>query len=251
MQNEPNFRQDDKRNKYFVEKELWQIDQQRGSTKRSQFASLSHRGGRTGPEERRRQPRVAGANRAKRTQFGPTTETAGVPNGENVQNKPNWGPLGEIWRAKTRETNPIRPRRASVGGKLCETNPIPVTDSKSRPPDAQPSIGSRAGSTKRPFVASVRMCRRPRSKRAKQSQFAGAGPAARVLLCSVVARATADAGRWAARLAFRSAPCEIVSAFHASLYVLRRSGTGFADMKVAGQCGGISQAKTRTYDEIR
>ncbi len=108
-----------------MEKELWQIDQQRGSTKRSQFASLSRRGGRTGPEERRRQPRVAGANCAKRTQFGPTTETAGVPNGENVQNKPNWGPLGEIWRAKTRETNPIRPRRASVGGKCAKRTQFP------------------------------------------------------------------------------------------------------------------------------
>jgi hypothetical protein len=69
MRNKPNFRRGNKRSKYFVEKELWQIDQQRGSTKQSQFACLSRRGGGTGPQRRGQRSRVAGANRAKQTQF--------------------------------------------------------------------------------------------------------------------------------------------------------------------------------------
>ena len=45
------------------------LTSKRGSTKQSQFASLSRRGGGTGPKGEGRQSRVAGANRAKRTQF--------------------------------------------------------------------------------------------------------------------------------------------------------------------------------------
>jgi hypothetical protein len=185
------------------------------------------------------------ANRAKRTQFPPAPGEGQVFSGQRVmvnrtceelrQNEANLCPTNRRGGGTGREGPQGRGATGPRGwNQSCETNPISAVPAIQTPHHSNiPALG-----------------RRPGGYRAKRTQFGPARPAARAPLCSVATRATADGGRGAARLAFRPASRETVSACQASVYALRRSGTAFADMKLAGQYGGISRAEMRIYDEI-
>jgi len=228
-----------------VEKELWQIDQQRGSMKRSQFASLGRRGGRTGPEGRGRQSRGARANRAKRTQFGPGQAgraTAGANRAKRTQFGP--GQAGRATaganRAKRTQFAPGQAGKAVAGanrakrsqfstdgsgrdrqcrwqGQSCETKPISPergprqADSNALSPRVRSSMGILPMSH-RVILTLLHGRSRSWDTRARcpcHGESSSQTP-------SPATRATAEGGRGPARLAFRPASREIISACLAS-----------------------------------
>ncbi len=107
------------------------------------------------------------ANRAKRTQFGRgwrhRRDRTCKTNPIYTRGKGSVGQAPPYRRTPLRQTKPIRPGWASIGGERCKTNPTPGPRHR-----AERAKQSQFGGRRQQGAGT-----KPRTNRAKQTQFAG------------------------------------------------------------------------------